>query len=63
MNETTFKHKFKLNERVKHITNGSPIGIILDISWSFQFETIKYLITFSTTQQDWYMETELKKTK
>jgi len=63
MLETIIKHKFNYLDKVKHLTEGSPIGIVLDISWSFQSKRIKYLVAFGMSSQDWYYEDELETAK
>jgi len=60
MIETIIKHKFNYRDKVIHITNGSPTGTIIDISWSLQSRQVKYFVVFSVTSQDWYLEVELK---
>jgi len=57
------EHQFKINQEVYHTTTDGPKGRILDISYSFRNNRIKYYICWNHMEQDWYDEIELSESK
>lgn len=56
--------KFKIQDKVYHVTPDSPEGIIIDIRYSFLTGVFEYQVAFSATEQSlWYYEHELSRTK
>lgn len=54
-----FNPKFKMFSEVKHISKGSPIGIIVDISYLISTEKCTYKVAFLFDNTDWHNENDL----
>lgn len=57
----TFEHKFEIGDRVKHVTIGSPKGIVLDFSYGAYNNKVRYQVSFGYDHDRWYDEIELIK--
>jgi uncharacterized protein (UPF0303 family) len=55
---TTFEHKYKIGEKVFHVTPESPQGIIIDITFS-SLRPPLYKVAWSAVDTSWCEEIEL----
>ena len=54
----TFEYNFKIHDKVYHVTQESPQGIVLNIRYSVLYG-VEYLVAFSFDNEVWCLEHEL----
>lgn len=54
-----FNPKFKMFDEIKHISKGSPVGIVVDISYLVSTGKCQYRVAFLFDNSDWYNENDL----
>ena len=57
----TFEYKFEIGDKVKHVTNGSPTGIVLDYNYGAYNNKTRYQVAFGYNSESWHDEIELIK--
>ena len=57
------KNKFDINEKVYHITKGSPEGIVLEARQYLSDGSWEYLIVWGHNNKTFCVEEELSKTR